>query len=523
MTDDAHLLRRYIEERSQGAFAELVERHLQLVYHAALRQMNGDVHAAKDVSQRVFFLLARKARLLASRSSLAGWLYSATCLEARAVRRAELRRRIRETAAQAMSDLNHDETPPEFWERLRPELDAALQELSELDREALLLRFFEGRRYAEIAAQLQWSEKTAHKRVERALERLRAQLKKRGLTSTSAALTLALSAQSAIASPSGLATVVTNAVFATGVVPAAGGLTTALHFMGTTKAIGTAAVVAVGIAGAIALNEARAARAARAELEVFQRETDALATRVGRAQAEASRTTESLASFKREVDAREKALREQTWKAREAEREAQLDQGRAFLFAHPEVREKLREFCLAQFKRSSRSVIAEHALTDEQVRQWFAIESRGTSGMIGAQPLHYRFRDLLDDSPPARSHEETQRELRRLLGDDAYESAQRRKPDWQDNQTVAWLAGEFSGTDTPLTAAQGETIARLIRENTPKNSESMTRPLQAWDAVMTYARQNLSASQIALLDFLKKQDDFYRAYWKSDRSAEQTP
>lgn len=37
MPDDAQLLRLYAEEKSEVAFAELVRRHLDLVYSAALR------------------------------------------------------------------------------------------------------------------------------------------------------------------------------------------------------------------------------------------------------------------------------------------------------------------------------------------------------------------------------------------------------------------------------------------------------------------------------------------------------
>ncbi len=51
MTDDAELLRQYVEARSEGAFAELVQRHLPMVYSAALRQVGGDAELAKNVAQ----------------------------------------------------------------------------------------------------------------------------------------------------------------------------------------------------------------------------------------------------------------------------------------------------------------------------------------------------------------------------------------------------------------------------------------------------------------------------------------
>ena len=65
MSNDTELLRRFVEERAEGPFTELVREHLNLVYSAALREMNGDGALAEDVSQAVFTDLARKApRLL---------------------------------------------------------------------------------------------------------------------------------------------------------------------------------------------------------------------------------------------------------------------------------------------------------------------------------------------------------------------------------------------------------------------------------------------------------------------------
>jgi RNA polymerase sigma factor (sigma-70 family) len=78
MTDDATLLRDYAIDREQAAFAHLVERHLPLVYSAALRRLAGDAHRAHDVAQVVFCALARDARKLADHADLTGWLYTAT-------------------------------------------------------------------------------------------------------------------------------------------------------------------------------------------------------------------------------------------------------------------------------------------------------------------------------------------------------------------------------------------------------------------------------------------------------------
>jgi hypothetical protein len=78
MTDDATLLQRYARDRSEAAFGELVQRHLTLVYSAALRRTDGDAHRARDVAQIVFTALARDAVRLVRHAALTGWLYAAT-------------------------------------------------------------------------------------------------------------------------------------------------------------------------------------------------------------------------------------------------------------------------------------------------------------------------------------------------------------------------------------------------------------------------------------------------------------
>ena len=78
MDTDTDLLRRYAEERSEQAFTELVRRHIDLVYSAALREAHGDAAQAEDVTQAVFVELARQASRLSRHPALAGWIY--TCV-----------------------------------------------------------------------------------------------------------------------------------------------------------------------------------------------------------------------------------------------------------------------------------------------------------------------------------------------------------------------------------------------------------------------------------------------------------
>src|SRR6266404_4729488 len=172
MADDGALLRAYARSGSEDAFAELVQRHLALVYSTALRNVGGDVHLARDVSQTVFFDLARKAASLSNRPVLTGWLYTSTCFAAAKAVRAERRRQAREQEAQSMQEQMSSADQDPDWDSIRPVLDSIMSELRDPDREALLLRFFERRSLAELGDKLGLNENAARKRVERALQRL---------------------------------------------------------------------------------------------------------------------------------------------------------------------------------------------------------------------------------------------------------------------------------------------------------------------------------------------------------------
>lgn len=204
-TDSLDLLRRYVNDGSEAAFAELAERHLPLVFSAALRQVGGDAATAEDVAQAVLTDLARKAPRLLRHPSLSGWLYTSTRHLAAKARRTEQRRRVREQTAHDMNQLLQAPAAEPLWEELRPVLDDAMHDLHAADREAVLLRYFERRPLAEVGARLGLTENAARMRVDRALDKLRAALAKRGVASTAAALALVLADQAIGSVPAGLA------------------------------------------------------------------------------------------------------------------------------------------------------------------------------------------------------------------------------------------------------------------------------------------------------------------------------
>ncbi len=240
MHDDATLLRRYADDGSQAAFTELVRRHVDLVYGAALRRTNGNTHRAADVAQQVFTALARDARKLSRHPVLGAWLHTATRNAALNLLIAERRRQTHEAEAATMSNLHADPAAP-VWERLRPELDAAIDELPEPDRAAVVLRFLERRPFAEIGAALRVTEDAARMRTDRALDRLRTALERRGITSTAAALSAVVAGQPVIAAPAGLAA--TLAASATAQASAAaGGFLTLFAFMNAKNLTATAVI-----------------------------------------------------------------------------------------------------------------------------------------------------------------------------------------------------------------------------------------------------------------------------------------
>ena len=247
MSDDTELLRRYVRERSEAAFTELVQRHLNLVYAAALRLAGGDSALAEDLTQAVFVELARKAPRLVRHPTLAGWLYTSVRHVSANVRRAETRRQRREEVALAMNESSSPDSPEAAWFQIRPLIDDAMHELSETDRTAVVLRFFQERNLREVGEALGLSENAARMRVDRALDKLRALLGRRGITSTTSGLTAALAAGAVLQAPPALAATVATTALA----GMASVTSTTLKIMSMTKLkaglVGTLAVVGVAV------------------------------------------------------------------------------------------------------------------------------------------------------------------------------------------------------------------------------------------------------------------------------------
>jgi len=294
---DTELLRDYAEHANEAAFREIVQRHAGLVYASARRQvMSPDL--ARDVAQSIFTDLARKAPALASTltepSSLLGWLYRSTRFTALNLLRDDRRRLARER--QVMEHFDPAATTAPDWDQVQPVLDAAMAELPEEDRDALLLRFFKNRDFRSIGATLGISDDAAQKRVSRALERLRGQLTHRGVTTTAIALSTALSVNAIPLAPAGLAATLAAGAL-TGATLATTATVTATKAIAMTTLQKTLITATLAVLAGVGIYEARQASQLREQVQTLHQWQATLVERVQQLQHERDETTNRLSAL----------------------------------------------------------------------------------------------------------------------------------------------------------------------------------------------------------------------------------
>src|SRR5580693_700010 len=112
MNDDMALVRDYAANQSEQAFEMLVERHVNLVYSTAVRQVR-DPHLAEEVTQAVFIIFARKAGTFGSDTIIPSWLHRTAGFAAADALKIQRRRAEREKEAFMQSTLNESES--EAW------------------------------------------------------------------------------------------------------------------------------------------------------------------------------------------------------------------------------------------------------------------------------------------------------------------------------------------------------------------------------------------------------------------------
>lgn len=200
--DDSVLLRAYCDNQSDDAFAELVTRHVNLVYSVALRQL-GNTHEAEEITQAVFIVFAKKTRNLRHHKAVSSWLFQTTRLTVNNFLRSERRRQSREQ--EAHMSFHENEPDNGFWPQIAPLLDAAVANLNEQDRRAIVMRFYEGKNLHDVGTALAINEEAAKKRVSRALDKLQNYFCKRGIHSTADTIAETISVNSIQTAPALLA------------------------------------------------------------------------------------------------------------------------------------------------------------------------------------------------------------------------------------------------------------------------------------------------------------------------------
>ncbi len=175
-----------LREGANWAYDELIARFQQPVYALALRLLTGETEAC-DVAQEVFLKVFRNISHFRGQSSLKTWIYRITVNEAHNARRWFFRHRRREV------ELDKHPDDSLSWKELIPDggrspfdiavdreqqvmVEAALQRINPIFREAVALRDIADLSYDEIAVVLGVSLGTVKSRILRGREALREEL-----------------------------------------------------------------------------------------------------------------------------------------------------------------------------------------------------------------------------------------------------------------------------------------------------------------------------------------------------------
>jgi RNA polymerase sigma factor (sigma-70 family) len=194
------LLAQFRKSRAEAAFGGLVRRYTNLVFSVARRRLN-NASLAEEATQNVFIRLAKAVPTVRSDAELVAWLHRTTVNASIDLWRSESRRHAREEYAASMQP---DTTDDAAWRELAPIVDEALDELSDTDRQVVLLRYYERSSMRDLGLALGISEDAAKMRVSRALEHLRAVCGRSGVVCGAGVLGAFLTERAVEAAPAAL-------------------------------------------------------------------------------------------------------------------------------------------------------------------------------------------------------------------------------------------------------------------------------------------------------------------------------
>lgn len=465
---DQQLLRDYAERHSEAAFGELVRRHLDLVYSAALRMLR-DEHLTEDVAQGVFVALARNACQLTDRPVLSGWLHRTTQNLAANAIRSEVRRRNREQEAAAMNQLLSAASDAS-WEDIAPHLDAALGELNDSDRDALTLRYFEKKSAPEMAAILGISEEAAQKRVRRAVERLREFLARRGVAVGASGLAVVISANAVQAAPAGLAAAIaTSALAGAAAVSASTFVATTKIITMTTLQKALFAVTVAALAG-VTVYQARQTSELRRQIQSQQAQPASLTAQIQQLRHERDDATNRLAALAGELAQAKKQpaevlkLRGEVGSLRQEKALAGSKSALNKITADPELRKNLRDQQKIGMTAIYSKLASDLKLSPDQTEQFNNLLADQVMDSIDliTQTLHDHNTRAEVDKLFAAQQTGFHSQLQAILGTDGMAQYDEYNRKLLSTLTTAQFTGSLTG-DADAVAEKSKQLSQLVQ------------------------------------------------------------
>lgn len=512
---DRELLQEYRLQKSEAAFAALVQRHVKLVYSVALRQVGVPANA-EEVTQLVFIVLARKAAGLRPEIVLEGWLHETTRLTALSFLRGERRRQLREQELYMQSTLQ--DNTDDAWTCFAPLLDEGLSRLNATDRDAVMLRFFKNQSLREVAVGLNLNEAATQKRVHRAVEKLRIFFAKHGAVVSAAVVTAAISKNSVHAAPAALANTATKLALVPGAVVPAGvlnALPDVLEFMATSTAktvIVVGVIASLAVTGIYEANQASVLKKRVQSLEQAQAEPAPLIA----AREENRRLREQQVKLQQTVEEQEQQLRKfaagaaaKDGKAApdpqsaaaaarekaEKAKEAALSDGKEFIATSSQGRAILIDIGRAQIARNYAAFYRMAKLTPAQIEEFENQTNVQWLSSIVMTP------NSVNPDRPALPDEQ----MRAIFGEAGFAQFEQ----FRRMQPVQGLLNEISNLspDAPLTRDQSAQLFAILANASPAyqaGGRADPRTID-WNQAEAQARSVLTVAQ---LEALRAQSQF---------------
>ena len=515
--DARTLLAEYAGTRSETAFREVVSRYVNLVYSTAVRLVDGDSHLAEDVCQRVFADLAKMAGGFSKDVMLGGWLHRHTCYLAKKTMRAERRRQAREEQAVQMNEIENCSTAN--FTAIAPILDEAINKLGAEERQAIVLRYFEEKDFRSVGDALGSSEEAARKRVNRALEKLRGLLSRRGVTLSAAGLGAVLEAHAIAAAPAGIAMGITTAALAT-VSTGGGTALTTLYLMSMTKFQG-GVIAAVTVALSIPLvmqyqakeklrHENEALRVQAEQVETLKTENARLAKLVPSATHVAPSNNNAQISELMKLRGEVGVLRKTANQA-EAVVEAGKQSPLSGITANPEMQKMIRDQQKMGLSQVYKTFGKNANLPTEKVEA--LNELLADAVMVNIDHITAGLRDAKSveemDQVFTRQEAATDAKVKELIGDEAFAQYK----DYNRNLVSSITAEQFKGMmlkgDKETKEAQGRQLYELLEQEKQRALAHAGLPAD-YQLVPTlnfrnFASEDVAERNIKLLDSIYEQ------------------